>query len=135
MEKLPLTIQLVVWIIIGIILWYLVAKIAFLIQIRKHRKWAIKQSSAVILGHVSEKVAPLLPDFPYNFKDLTFIWKWIDYIVFDWLSHKNLQKIVFLEIKSWQSNLNLNEKMIRDCIERWKVSYEIVRIKEETYRR
>lgn len=123
------TMQLVLWIIIWLIVGYLIAKIAFLIKIKKHRQWAVKKSTSVILWQVSEKVAPLLPDFPYNYKDLTFLGKWVDYIVFDGLSHKQLNQIIFLEIKTGRSNLNANERMIRDCIAAGRVSYEILRIK------
>lgn len=121
-------IYLFFWIVIWLIFWYLIAKIFFLLKIKKHRKHAVNKSSSVILWQVSEKIAPLLPEFPYNFKDLTFIGKWIDYIVFNWLSHKNLQEIVFIEIKTWKSSLNWNEKMIRDCINSGKVRYEIIRL-------
>ena len=81
------------------------------------------------MGQVNEKIAPILPNFPYNYKDLVFIWKWIDYVVFDWLSTWYLKEIVFLEVKSWVANLNRNEKMVKDCINSWKTSYEILRIK------
>lgn len=81
------------------------------------------------MWQVNEKIAPILPNFPYNYKDLVFIGKWIDYIVFDWLSTGYLKEIVFLEIKSWVSNLNRNEKMVQQCIKSWNTSYEIIRIK------
>lgn len=128
MENISPTIQLVLWVIVWLIIGYLVAKVFFLLKLRKHRKWAVKKSTSVILGQVSEKVAPLLPDFPYDYKDLTFLGKGVDYIVFDGLSHKQLDQIVFLEIKTGRSNLNANERMIRDCINAGRVSYEILRI-------
>ena len=81
------------------------------------------------MWQVNEKIAPILPNFPYNYKDLVFIWKGIDYIVFDWLSTGCLKEIVFLEVKSGVSNLNRNEKMVKDCINSWKFSYDILRIK------
>ncbi len=81
------------------------------------------------MGQVNEKIAPILPNFPYNYKDLVFIGKWIDYVVFDWLSTWYLKEIVFLEVKSWVSNLNRNERMVKDCIRSWKISYDILRIK------
>jgi len=42
----------------------------------------------------------MLPNFPYHYKDLVFLGKGIDYLVFDGLSEGNLKEIVFLEIKS-----------------------------------
>ncbi|MBQ7073746.1 hypothetical protein IJM86_01495 [bacterium] len=64
------------------------------------RKDATKQSRKVILGEVNEKIAPILPGFPYNYKDLVFIGKGIDYLVFDGLAEGSLKKIIFLELKS-----------------------------------
>ena len=83
------------------------------------------------MWQVNEKIAPILPNFPYNYKDLVFIWKWIDYIVFDGLSTWYLKEIVFLEVKSGVSNLNRNEKMVKNCIQTWKTSYDILRIKNK----
>ena len=82
------------------------------------------------MGQVNEKIAPILPGFPYNYKDLVFIGKWIDYIVFDWLSTGYLKQVVFLEIKSGNSLLNKNEIMIKDCLDRKKVYYEILRMRK-----
>ena len=45
----------------------------------------------------------------------------------DGLSKGNLNKIVFLEIKSGVSQLNKNEQMVRNCIGEKRVSYEIWR--------
>jgi len=58
-----------------LILGYLVAKIYFLLYLRKHRKQAVQKSRQVITGQVSEQIAPLLPDFPYHYKDVMFMGK------------------------------------------------------------
>lgn len=127
MEK---NIQLIiVWIFIWGIIAYLVAKVFFWTRIRWQRKNAVERSKNVLIGQVNEKIAPMLPGFPYNYKDLVFIGKWVDYIIFNWLSTGNLKEIIFLEIKSWTSQLNRNENMIKDCINDKKISYEIMRIK------
>lgn len=60
-------------------------------------------------------------------RDMTFVGKGIDYIIFDGLSSGNLKEIVFLEIKSGSSTQNNNEKMIEDIIRKGKVRYEILR--------
>jgi len=120
---------IIVWIIIWLVIWYLVAKIYFQIKIKWQRKNAVSRSKHVLMWQVNEKIAPLLPNFPYNYKDLVFIWKWIDYLVFNWLSTWNLKEIIFLEVKSWVSNLNRNERMIKNIIQSWRISYDILRIK------
>ncbi len=116
---------LVIWIVIWISLWYLVAKMYFFIKIKGHRKDAVWRSRSVVMWYVNEKIAPLLPDFPYSYKDLVFLWKWIDYIVFDGLYEWELKKIVFLEIKSGKSMLNKNEKMIKSCIDSKNIFYRV----------
>lgn len=116
---------LVLWVFIWISLGYLVAKIYFFVKIKNQRKDAVDRSRSVVLWYVNEKIAPLLPDFPYNYKDLAFLWKWVDYVVFDWLSQWNLKKIVFLEIKSGKSTLNNNERQIKNCVDSKSILYKI----------
>ncbi len=119
---------IVLGVLVGCILWYFIAKIWFLLDMRKHRSHAVKQSRSVVMWQVSEQIAPLLPDFPYHYKDVMFLWKWVDYIVFDGLHTGYLDKVVLLEVKSGNSQLNRNEKLIRDCIRRGDVEYDVWRI-------
>lgn len=120
------------WIGIGLLVGYLFAKIFFLGDIKRHRQGAVKQSQHTTLGYVHEKIAPLLPDFPYHYKDLMFLGKGVDYIVFDGLSEGSLREIVFLEIKSWQSQLSPNEKRIKQAIDEKHVRFEILRMRYPT---
>ena len=96
------------------LLWYLFAKTNFL-------------TKSVVRWYTIEKTAPLLPWFQYKMRDMTFVGKGIDYIIFDGLSSGNLKEIVFLEIKSGSSTQNNNEKMIEDIIKKGKVRYEVLR--------
>lgn len=121
---------ILIWILIWTFVGYLLARLLFWVQLRWQRKNAIERSKHVVMWQVNEKIAPILPGFPYNYKDLVFIWKWIDYVVFDWLSTGYLKQVVFLEIKSWNSLLNKNEIMIKDCLDRKKVYYEILRMRK-----
>ena len=114
--------------IIWIIVWYLIAKIYFLVKIKKLQKQSVSKSKQVILGQVNEKIAPFLPNFNYNVKDLVFVGKGIDYIVFDGLSNGELKQIVFLEIKTWKSKQNKNERLIEKIVSSKKIKYEIFRI-------
>ena len=122
-----------IWVWVGIIIWciigYLIAKIYFLVKIKGHRQNAVQRSRSVVLWNVHEKIAPMLPNFPYQYKDLVFLGKGIDYLVFDGLSEGNLREIIFLEIKSGISQLNRNETMIKNCIQDKKFSYKIRRNK------
>jgi predicted Holliday junction resolvase-like endonuclease len=92
------------------------------------RKEAISSSHKVILWGVYEKILPALPSFPYAPKDMTFLGKWVDYVIFDGLSEGNLREIIFLELKSGKSQLNRNEQQIRTCLAHKKVRFTEYRI-------
>lgn len=112
------------WLIIWLIIWVIIWKIIKHKVLKWERAMSVKKSKSVILWEVYEKVLPFLPNFPYKPRDMTFVWKWVDYIVFDWLTEWDLKKIVFLEVKSWTSKLNKNERMIRDTVLKNKVEYK-----------
>lgn len=122
------TTSLIIWAIAWWIIWFLLARLTVHSAVKSARSSAAKQSRSVILWDVNEKLAPALPGFPYNFKDMVFIGKWIDYLVFDWLSSGHLRKIILLEIKSWDSLLNRNESSIKAAVWAWLVSYEVFRV-------
>lgn len=119
---------IIIGIIVGVIIGYLMAKLVFWQATRWHRKDAVAKSRAVTLGYVSEKIAPLLPNFPYNYKDLVFLGKGVDYIAFDGLSEGQVREIAFIEIKTGTSQLNKNETMIKNAIDQKRVSWTTVRI-------
>lgn len=119
---------LIFWLIIWLFVWILIWKIIKYKTLKNERELSIKKSKSVILWEVYEKVLPFLPNFPYAPRDMTFVGKGVDYIVFDGISEWNLKKIIFLEVKSGSSKLNGNEKMIRDKILENKVEYKEYRI-------
>lgn len=119
---------LILWWIIWLFIWILIWKMIKYKVLKNERELSIKKSKSVILWEIYEKVLPFLPNFPYAPRDMTFVWKGVDYIIFDWLSEGNLKKIIFLEVKSGSSKLNQNEKMIRDIILQNKVEYKEYRI-------
>jgi predicted Holliday junction resolvase-like endonuclease len=125
----PQYVQLVIGFIIWCVISYLLLLLHFNNKLTNEKKKSVNQSRNTILWEVSEKVLPLLPDFPYQTKDLVFIWKWVDYVVFNWLSKWKLKEIIFLEVKSWSSILNRNELMIKDYLQHCPVKYEVIRVK------
>ena len=87
-------------------------------------KTRLKQSRAVLGGLVSEQIAPLLPDFPFDPGDCRFIGKPVDFIVFRGMNEQNISEVVFLEVKSGASKkLNPQEKCLRDAIQSGRVSW------------
>jgi predicted Holliday junction resolvase-like endonuclease len=98
---------------------------------KKIRQDAVKKSEAVIRGKVTEHLIPYFPDFEYNPKDARFLGTPVDFIVFDGLSEGEMNKVVFVEVKSGKTGvLSQREKLVRECINRGKVSYEIIHNKE-----
>ena len=118
----------IVGIFLWVIIWWLIAKIVYMQHRSSDRKQSVQQSKATTLWYVSEKIAPLLPNFPYSYKDLVFLGKWVDYICFDGLSTWDMKQVVFIEIKTGKSQLNKNESMIKSVIEKGRVKWETVRI-------
>ena len=121
-------IQLIIWFIIWVVITYLILLLHFNSKLNDEKKKSVSQSRNTILWEISEKVLPLLPEFPYHTKDLVFLWKGVDYVVFNWLSQWKLKEIVFIEVKSWNSQLNRNEIMIKDYLRHCPVRYEVIRI-------
>lgn len=92
------------------------------------RQDAITRSRAVIVGKVTEHVAPWLPVFPYNPKDARFIGSPIDMLVFDGCDEDNVQRIVFLEIKTSTSALSRRQRQVRDAVIAGRVEWQELRV-------
>lgn len=121
-------VSLILGLIFGFMIGFLIMKLLSFKQHKNIRKEAVKWSRNAITWEIYEKILPALPNFPYAPKDMVFIGKWCDYIVFDWLSEWNLSEIIFLELKSGKARLNANEKAIKNIISQKKVRYSEVRI-------
>jgi len=100
-------------------------------KIPKEREDAIKQSRAVLSGQFSEQIAPYLPDFPFNPTEARFMGKPIDFVVFKGMDEKKIEEIVFVEVKSGQSQLSKIEKSLKSAVENKKVSWHEYKVPEE----
>ncbi len=96
-----------------------------------HRKDAILKSRAVLGGHFSEQLAPYLPDFEYLPTECRFVGKPIDFIVFKGMDEKNINEVVFVEIKSGKAKLSSSERKLRDAIKNKKVKWVEYRIPKD----
>lgn len=92
------------------------------------RQDAIDRSRSVIIGKVTEHVAPWLPVFPYNPKDARFIGSPVDMIVFDGCDDDAVERVVFIEIKTSSSSLSSRQRQIRDAIKAGKVEWHELRV-------
>ena len=99
-------------------------------RIPEIRQDAINHSRAVLAGQFSEQIAPYLPDFPFSPSEARFIGKPIDFVVFKGMDNKKVDEVVFVEVKSGQSQLSKVERSLRDSIESKKVSWHEYKVPE-----
>lgn len=96
-----------------------------------HRKDAVMKSRAVLGGQFSEQLASFLPDFPFLPTECRFMGKPIDLIVFKGMDKKDINEVVFLEVKSGNAKLSPHEKKLKETIEKKRVRWEEYRIPQE----
>ncbi len=93
------------------------------------RRDAVERSRAVVIGKVSEHLAPWIGEFPYNPKDVRFLGTPVDLIVFDGLDEDALEEIVFVAVKTGPSaNLTKRERRLRDAVNNGRVRWEELRL-------
>lgn len=100
-------------------------------ELPNHRKDAIMKSRAVLGGQFSEQLSPFLPNFKYLPTECRFLGKPIDLIVFKGMDEKDINEVVFVEVKSGKSKLSPVEKKLKETIDNKKVRWEEYRIPEE----
>lgn len=93
-------------------------------QIPKIRADATKRSRAVLGGKISEQLAPFLPGFKYQSSEVRFLGSPIDFVVFKGLDHKEVEEIIFVEVKTGKSQLSATERSVWQSIEAGKVRWE-----------
>ena len=115
---------------IGYVMGKYVSKKQWQDKVPELRENAIKQSRAVLSGQFSEQISPYFPDFPYKPTEARFIGKPIDFVVFKGMDSAKIDEVVFVEIKSGQSQLSPIQKSLRLAIESTKVSWYDYRVPE-----
>lgn len=96
-----------------------------------HRKEAIAKSRSVLTGHFSEQLSPYLPDFPFSPTECRFIGKPVDFIVFKGADEKQIDEVVFVEVKSGNAKLSPQERNLKNAIDKKKVRFEEYRVPED----
>jgi predicted Holliday junction resolvase-like endonuclease len=91
------------------------------------RQDAIDKSRSVTTGKMTEHLVPYLPGFGFDPRDARFIGSPIDLVVFDGLGAGEVQKIVFVEIKTGGSTLSTRERIVRDAVVARKVEWQEIR--------
>lgn len=100
-------------------------------ELPNHRRDAILKSRSVLSGQFSEQLAPYLPDFEYSPTECKFLGKPIDMIVFKGMDEKDINEVVFLEVKSGKSKLSSQERKLKEAIQKKRVKWQEYRIPEE----
>lgn len=77
---------IILGIAIGFFVAFMILKTRFLEDEKRIRENAIRGSKSAITGEIYEKILPSLPSFPYAPRDMVFVGKGVDYIIFDGLS-------------------------------------------------
>ena len=90
---------------------------------RCSKMYSQKKSSEVRLGQIAENFAPILESFPYDPKRGRFLGSPIDMVVFE------DNEIAFVEFKTGTSQLNSNQRKVRDLVREGKVVWKEIRIK------
>jgi hypothetical protein len=114
----------------GIILIWLGYKLGSIVKeqewiekLPKLREESVKKSREVLTGNFSEQLAPYLPGFPFSPTECKFLGKPVDFIVFKGLDRGNTEEIVFVEVKTGNSELSKSEKVIQDTVNKKKISW------------
>ena len=93
-------------------------------RIKEEREDAIKRSRSVLSGQFSEQIAPFLPGFNHSPSEVRFIGKPIDFVVFKGMDTREIEEVVFLEVKTGKSSLSGVEKSLKKVVEDKKVRWE-----------
>jgi predicted Holliday junction resolvase-like endonuclease len=104
-------------------------------EIKVQRREAINQSRAVLGGQFAENLAPYLPNFPFSPTECRFIGKPVDFLAFRGMDEKNIEEVVFVEVKSGDSILSSQEKKLKEAIERKKVRFLEYRVPKDLTKR
>lgn len=98
--------------------------------IKSFRKDAVARSRNTLLGKLWEQIMPYLPKFKHNPADMRFLGSPIDYIIFEGMNKRDIQRVIFLEVKTRGSKLSPQEKKLRDAIQKKRVKWEEIRFED-----
>jgi predicted Holliday junction resolvase-like endonuclease len=87
------------------------------------RQDAVSRSQAVTTGKVFEQLVPLLPGFSFDPKDVRFLGSPVDLVVFDGLARGQLERVVFVEVKTGAATLSSRERQVRDVVRNRRVEW------------
>ena len=102
-------------------------------DIAKARKQSVEGSRLTRDGQAAEHLAPFLPGlYELNPKDARFIGNPVDFVIFDGLDSGELQRVVFVEVKSGARNdLSRRQRQVRRVVRQGDVEFEVIGLAAE----
>lgn len=98
-------------------------------SIKGIRKDSVNRSRFSLTGKIWEQVVSLIPGFKHNPADMRFLGSPVDYIVFKGMSKKAIEKVIFLEIKTGDSQLTEQQEKLKRAVKAGRVSWQEYRVK------
>ena len=131
-EIILISILAILFIIISFFVGRAVGK-RFMFEVMNHvvereKQKALNKSRSVLKGQLSEQFAPFSADFPCASTECNFQGKPIDFIGFKGLDNKFVEEVLFIEIKTGNSQLSGVQKSVKRAIEEGRVRFVEVRI-------
>jgi predicted Holliday junction resolvase-like endonuclease len=102
-------------------------------RLQPHAQRAVNSARTTHVGLITQQLAPLLPDFPYNVKDVHWIGGTIDMIVWNGLENSLKSggevEVVLLDVKSGRAQLTKEQRRIRDAVRDGRVRFDVYRFR------
>lgn len=95
----------------------------------KEKKKSLNQSRAVIKGQIYEQFAPFNNQFPVNPSECSFLGKPIDFVCFKGLDNREIEEIIFIDIKTGNSQLSKMQKSLKKAVDEKRVRFETINMK------
>jgi predicted Holliday junction resolvase-like endonuclease len=98
-------------------------------RLKQARGESVRLSRSALLGNAVEQIVPIAPAFCDRFSpsDARFLGSPVDYVIFDGLHRGQVDRVVFLEVKSGaRASLNRNEREVRRAIDERRVEFEVL---------
>lgn len=93
---------------------------------------SLARSQSVVNGKAMEELAPYLPGFEFNPRDVRHLGSPVDYVVFDGLSEGQVRGVYLLEVNSGRAALTRRERQVRDAVQAGHVGWRIWRVSSDT---
>ena len=100
-------------------------------RVQAGREDALRRQRAAVGGKLLEKLAPYLPEFPYDPTDLRFLGDPVDFVLFRGHSQRRVEEIIFIEIKSGKSRIKGAQPQIQEAVEAGRVRWQVIRVGEQ----